>query len=121
MITELLYHRLFFYTNVCEVLLHRIDLLNQIELPKKFDYEEVRLEEDPAPPRRPQLHSGKDGALSSPRPPSLPSPHSKADSVASLSDSSAGEFELVDDADPQAQLAKIDQEDKKVTKASVSR
>ena len=121
MITELLYHRLFYYTNVCDVLLHRINLLNQIELPDKFDYEEVRMEEYSAPPRRARLHTAKDDFPNSPQRTSSASPNMGSESLSSLSDSSAGEFELVDDRERQENIAKTSPEDKKTTRASVSK
>lgn len=63
MITELLFHRIFYYTNVCDVLLHRVNLLSQLELPEKFDYQEVKMEEYSKPPKRSNLKLGKNGQL----------------------------------------------------------
>ena len=95
LITELLYHRLFYYTNVSDVLLHRVNLLSQIKLPEKFDYEEVRMEEYSTPPKRGKLHYGKDGFPKSNRLEAKDAQDEDSESLSS--ESSAGEFELIDE------------------------
>lgn len=121
MISELLYHRLFYYTNVCDVLLHRINLLNQLELPEKFNYEEVRMEEYSGPSRGAKAPAGTELTPSSPGANSLAAQKQKNEPGDSHSDSSAGEFELVDEKEPRDRDAKTRKEGKKLSRASVGR